>query len=194
MSLYAETHPHTRGVNWIQLGSSGIFQIEKQDCWVTRKSRYNHENARATAEDELLKRGGCVLNLAGLWGGERQPRNWVSRVAKTKEDVKGKASVHFVHGVDVARAIIAVLGNWESARGERWLITDMYVYDWWSLILGWAGNFEEGEKYGNWVRELMDEEDIEALPRSMEMLGRCYDTREFWQKFGIVPVGGRVGV
>ena len=84
----------------------------------------------------LLVFGGCVLNLAGmwlvfcskvllntvkesgltlsltiigLWGGERDPRNWIDRVAKTKDDVRNKKSLHMIHGIDVARAIIAVM-------------------------------------------------------------------------------------
>jgi hypothetical protein len=38
----------------------------------------------------MLELNGCVLNLAGLYGGERDPKNWVTRVAKTKDEVKGK--------------------------------------------------------------------------------------------------------
>jgi hypothetical protein len=33
---------------------------------------------------------------------------------------------------------------------------------------------------------------VRALPRGMEVLGRCYDTREFWEAFGLVPSKGRV--
>jgi len=39
-----------------------------------------------------------------------------------------------------------------------------------------------------WIQELMKDEGIKALPRSPEQLGRCYDAREFWEKFGIMPV------
>lgn len=182
-------------MNWIQLGSSGIWGTpsKEEGIWMDRKSKYDTANKRAEAEDELLSRNGTVLNLSGLWGGERQPSNWVSRVAKTKDDVEKKGSVHFIHGTDVAKAVVAVVEGFEKAKGERWLLTDMYVYDWWSLIMGWAGKGEEGEKYAIWVRELMEEKKLRALPRSMEMLGRCLDSREFWKTFGIVPVGGRVG-
>jgi hypothetical protein len=44
---------------------------------------------RAIAEDELRDLGACVLDLAGLYGGEHDPKNWVMRVATTKEQVKG---------------------------------------------------------------------------------------------------------
>jgi len=77
------------------------------------------------------------------------------------------------------------------------------VYDWWALILGWAGGKGEGgcesddagEKMMpqlQWIQELMAENDVKALPRSAEQLGRCYDSREFWEKFKIMPVMARI--
>lgn len=76
---------------------------------------------RAIAEDELRGFGGCVLNLSGLWGGARQPKNWIDRVAATKEQLKDKTSLHMVHGLDVARGIIAVHQNFDQAKGERFV-------------------------------------------------------------------------
>ncbi len=79
------------------------------------------------------------------------------------------------------------------------MLTDLFVYDWWALILGWARNDEsEGAKMSDlrpqaeWVQELMAEQDVKALPRSMEQLGRCYDSREFWAKFKLTPVRARL--
>ncbi|MCJ1381763.1 hypothetical protein MMC17_004874 [Xylographa soralifera] len=195
LSLYRASHP-AAAPNWIQLGSTGIFQIADQEQWVTRHSKYDRGNARAVAEDELLALGGCVLNLSGLWGGARQPRDFVKRVAASKEQLKGKTSLHMVHGMDVARAVVAVHESF--TKGERWMLTDMFVYDWWALILGWGDGGSEGKDEDaegpllEWVRELMVEEDVRALPRSMELLGRCYDSREFWSTFGIAPVRARL--
>ncbi|KAK3071540.1 hypothetical protein LTR53_008446 [Teratosphaeriaceae sp. CCFEE 6253] len=161
-------------VRFIQLGSTGIWQIPQKTLWVSRRSPYDTTNSRAIAEDELLGLGGCVLNLAGLWGGARDPKTWVGRVAKTKEDVKGKKSLHMVHGLDVARAIVAVMGQWEqAAAGQRWMLTDTFVYDWWSLMAGWADVASKDEdaadrapmEQAQWVFELMKEEKVWALPR-----------------------------
>ena len=88
------------------MGSTGIFTAPE---WNDSCASYDTSNQRAIAEDELLSLLGtkaCVLNLAGLYGGERQPRNWLTRVAKTKEDVQGKGALHLIHGRDVARAIV----------------------------------------------------------------------------------------
>lgn len=62
--------------------------------WTDRHSKFDETNDRASAETELLALAPTVpttvLNLCGLWGGPRQPRNWVSRVAPTKEALKQK--------------------------------------------------------------------------------------------------------
>lgn len=79
------------------------------------------------------------------------------------------------------------------------MLTDLFVYDWWSLILGFCGeidsengNDEGAKKQIKWVEELMEESGVRALPRSMEQLGRCYDTREFWMTFGLMPTRARL--
>ena len=79
------------------------------------------------------------------------------------------------------------------------MLTDLIVYDWWALILGFAGevdvenkNEERQKSQIKWVGELMEETNVRALPRSMEELGRCYDCREFWNLFGLMPARARI--
>lgn len=189
VSLYRQAHGAAN--QWIQLGSTGIFTDPQ---WNDHNSSYDKDDARAIAEDELLGLEGCVLNLAGLYGGERNPQNWVLRVARTKAEVKAKKVVHLIHGRDVARGIIAVHGHFTS--GKRWLLTDLRVNDWWDLILSWGPEVQANAKadldYARWVGELMVEEDIRSLPRSVETLGRVLDSRAFWSEMQIWPVMGRV--
>ncbi|KAK4694282.1 hypothetical protein P7C70_g8763, partial [Phenoliferia sp. Uapishka_3] len=234
------------GVNgaarWIQLGSSGIWdggptlRLADPDAkkpgfqWTDRHSAFDTTNARAIAEIELLSihDNTFVLNLSGLWGGTRDPINWVSRVAPTKAAVAGKASIHLIHGLDVARAIVAVHLSSKNKKGEqppgysekmevshaaqkelgeRYLLTDLRVYDWWDLILAWglpppessSADYSPGEAgkplHGYqpvWVLELMAEQKIRAVPRSPEQLGRALDSSAFWIDFGLVPVKGRI--
>lgn len=94
------------------------------------------------------------------------------------------------------------------------------MYDWWSLVAGWGdgsssfdnqgergeggkvgreGDKEGGkedesrsEEYKTWVLELMNENGVRGLPRAMEDLGRCYDVREFWTTFKLVPLKARI--
>ncbi|KKY21463.1 hypothetical protein UCRPC4_g03726 [Phaeomoniella chlamydospora] len=213
VDLYRAVHGNRN--HWVQLGSTGIFTATH---WNDYTSPYDHSNGRAIAEDELLSLGSgsssgggggtTVLNLAGLYGGSRQPRNWVTRVATTKAQVKAKAALHLIHGNDVAKAIVGVFHNFENVKGRRWIVTDLRVYDWWDLIGGWAKDVEEkvgkGEDprvsaeegkeldYEGWVGELMEEDGLRALPRGAEGLGRVLDSREFWKRVGIWPGEGRV--
>lgn len=192
VSLYRQAHGAAN--QWIQLGSTGIFTAP---LWNDHDSPYDKENARAIAEDELLGLQGCVLNLAGLYGGERNPRNWLVRVARTKTEVKGKKALHLIHGQDVAGAIIATHRNFTP--GKRWLLTDLRVNDWWDLIQSWGSEVQakEGQSgeqldYARWVGELMVEEGVRSLPRSVESLGRVLDSRAFWSEMHVWPVKGRV--
>jgi hypothetical protein len=192
IEFYTLTYPSARP-NWIQLGSTGIFTTPG---WSNSRSDYNKTDQRAVAEDELLFRGGafgraraCVLDLAGLYDGtSRDPRRWLARVAQTKEQLKAKGAVHFVHGGDVARAIVAAHERFDALIGRRWIVADLRTYDWWELAIRWGG-----EQYARWVLELMEEEGVGALPRGVDRFGRVLDSREFWAAVGARPLYGIPG-
>lgn len=95
-----------------------------------------------------------------------------------------------MHGLDVSRAVLAVHAHFDRAVGQRWLLTDLRVHDWWDMAAVWG---EEG-KQPRWVLELLREEGIRALPRAPEMIGRAMDSREFWDTFELEPVKGRLGL
>lgn len=103
-----------------------------------------------------------------------------------------------IHGSDLARVILAVHSNFDLASGQRWILNDGRVYDWWDLASAWGTNGEarkgeppEGPQPG-WVRELMDEEGVRALPREMGKLGRLLDARDVWKTFEISPARARL--
>ncbi|KAL4245291.1 hypothetical protein ABKN59_009814 [Abortiporus biennis] len=187
---------------FIQLGSTGIWDggptiQEKRGVWIDRHSVFDISNDRAAAEEELLKLAPStpttVLNLCGLWGGMRSIKNIVPRVATSKELLRNKGSIHMIHGEDVSRAILAVHEQFNKANGERWILTDGRVYDWWDIAAAWGGNAEDHSPQAKWVRELMIESDVRALPRSVEVLGKGLDGRDFWVTFGLDPVQARLG-
>ncbi|TPX59191.1 hypothetical protein SpCBS45565_g07810 [Spizellomyces sp. 'palustris'] len=182
--FYAETHNCLP--KYILFGSTRAWNPGPNAAtgvWVDRRTPPdpNTDVPRVDAENALLACGGCVLNLAGLWGGERQPRNWLGRVASTKAALESKGSLHLVHGKDVARAVLAVYENFTP--GERWLLSDMRVYDWWDLAGAWGTAGQQPE----WVGQLLEEHGVKGLPRPAESLGRAIDTRDFWKRFGISP-------
>lgn len=185
---------------WLALGSTGAWQkpgVSNSD------SPINPDNERAQAEEILLSlhsnkkeegRKTAVLNLAGLYGDERNPANFAKRAADTKEKLKGKTSLHLVHGNDVARAILEMyktLQDEERAKqmwGRRWIVTGMYrmtrdqtnynTLTYYQSLY----NLTDAQVYDwwqllqtlkptpipngqQWVDELMQENNVKSLPR-----------------------------
>ena len=101
-----------------------------------------------------------------------------------------------VHGSDVALSVLSIHLKPHLATSQRWLLTDMRVYDWWELISAWGtGRDETGRAIGEqilWVKELMQEKGVRALPREDTEMGRALDSREFCETFGIVPGRARL--
>ncbi|KAK4947777.1 hypothetical protein LTR10_013285 [Elasticomyces elasticus] len=201
VECYNKTHSQ-EVTRWIQLGSTGIFTA---DGWNDSSSPIDESNERGIAENELISLGGCVLNLAGLYGASRQPGNWIARVAKTKEQLAGKGALHLIHGTDVARGVVGVVKSDVEGKetrgslfGRRWIVADCVSYDWWLLVWELMGETSEDEdddeskieertKYRKWIVELMEENGIRGLPRPMDALGRKLDARDFWKAIGTSP-------
>ncbi|KAN0062036.1 hypothetical protein ACQY0O_006031 [Thecaphora frezii] len=198
---YERLHGATR---WIQLGSTGIWPGGSS----TSTSPFDATNPRAASEQRLIEldQGGsegvrrtCVLNLAGLYGGTRQPRNFAVKVGGTKEKLALKGSVHFVHGRDVALAIHGVHRSNDKGWGRRWIVSDGNVYDWWQLVAVLQPTIpgEPRPDIGSaWVSELMAEYGIAALPRPIahkpeekmpHFLERALDGHDFWEAIGAQP-------
>ncbi|ETI29087.1 hypothetical protein G647_01540 [Cladophialophora carrionii CBS 160.54] len=196
---------------WIQLGSTGVYTTAD---WVNCDTPIDGSNERGIAEDELIALNGCVLNLAGLYGAQRQPGSWIPRVAKTQEQLGDKGALHLIHGIDVGRAIIAVVKEDQRCSsasepdaspvfGRRWIISDCVSYDWWQIVWDFNGESEEAVfseddtekaaevdtkgKYRGWVMDLMDKKGVRGLPRPPELLGRKLDGREFWSRLRLRP-------
>ncbi|KAH9897379.1 hypothetical protein F4778DRAFT_782965 [Xylariomycetidae sp. FL2044] len=154
-----EGQPKPHHHHFILFGATSIWNAP---TWQDETSPYDTSNPRAIAEDELLSlassfsssssssttsASASVLSLAGLYGGARQPRDWVDRVIRGKEDLRAKGALHVIHGEDVARAVVALhRQRWRrsesesesAAAGKRWLLCDLHVYDWWDLVEDWA--------------------------------------------------------
>ncbi|KAL6711487.1 hypothetical protein ACN47E_004421 [Coniothyrium glycines] len=193
--------------HWIQLGATTIYN-QLPTAWSDDASPYNTADPRAIAEDKLRALGGEVLNLSGLYGGTRDPRTWLPRIVRCKQDVRARGAVHFIHGADVARAVLATHRN--PQPGKRWIVSDLRVYDWFDLIMSFsaaaaapaaamggdeAARSDDAALCGQcaqWVGEIMLEDGIRALPRSVEVLGRKLDSRGFWEAHGVWPGHGRV--
>lgn len=199
---------------WCILGSTGNWGPGIH----TSSSPVTSPSPRSLSEDAVLAataRRAIILNLAGLYGGStRHPINWLSKVAGSQEKLAAKASLHLVHGDDVARAVIAV---WQSVAnnnngsgthpspaslwGRRWIVTDGRVYDWWQLATQLPTPATTRKQYEEWVTDLRKEYGITSLPRPVadplvpsqqppHFLERALSSTEFWDVIDSKPSRG----
>jgi hypothetical protein len=94
-----------------------------------------------------------------------------------------------VHGKDVARAILAVHGQFKA--GERWLITDGGCYDWIKLFLTWASQdqiktMRDLAQNDDQCREALGDGTLEDIVERGGVKPRL-DSSEFWKTFHLTP-------
>ncbi|KAJ1996226.1 hypothetical protein GGI25_002216 [Coemansia spiralis] len=173
---------------WIYLGSTRPF---KQ----TPSTRYTPPDIaaggeRVEAEEHIIKAGGHVLNLAGLWGSERIPRNW-SRFYPDKEKLRKRLadrSLHLIHGADVARAIYAVMTESELPGG-RWIVSDRLVHDALQIYIGdeRIRKFIQELLVEDDVRHLLGADDIDGIKLGNSAVSLRIDSSHFWKQFNMEP-------
>ncbi|KAI9258551.1 hypothetical protein BY458DRAFT_517893 [Sporodiniella umbellata] len=184
VDAYEKQHGGRRS-QWILLSSTRPFVGNADRHSPLDRSK---DTGRMGAEDVLLARGGTVLHLAGLWGAQRQPKNWVPRFPSS-EAIKNKLlnrQLHLIHGEDVARAIVSL--HQQFASGERWILTDQSCYDWIELFLTW-GNPEQIKLARQLAKELepqLGHGSLEDIVARRDLQPRL-DSHEFWQTFNIHP-------
>ncbi|CAE6520225.1 unnamed protein product [Rhizoctonia solani] len=182
---------------WMLIGSTRGWQVTdtQSDSVITRHTPLPpNAPARSLVEEQFLKAyptKGAVLNLVGLHGrppvsgdnphsAPRLVPNFLKRIGSTKDELRQKASVHFIHGSDAALAIVLVHREAQRMAG-RWIVSDCLARDWWAIALELGGQQEK-----RWVLELMKEGQVAVLPRQ-KGLGRVVDGSDFWVATRSVP-------
>ncbi|KAL2913391.1 hypothetical protein HK105_207136 [Polyrhizophydium stewartii] len=193
MGLYTQTHPPA-APQFVLLGSTRAWDpalgAAAPGVWLDRHARIDvAADPRLQAEQAVLDARGAVVNLSGLWGGARDPRAWVVRVAPSRDALAGKGSLHLIHGIDAARIVLALHESFTP--GERWIATDLAVYDWWELAAAWSASLSPDtgadaiREPAIWVADLMRDRGVRGLPRPVSELGRALDSRETWRALGL---------
>ncbi|KAH8553030.1 hypothetical protein BGW37DRAFT_488096 [Umbelopsis sp. PMI_123] len=191
MSDLIDNYTATKGPsNWILMSSTRIFSADPSDRHTPIDPTL--DTGRLPAENVVIKKNGTVLHLCGLWGAQRQPKNWLSRFTK-RESIKGKIlsrQLHLIHGRDIARAILAVHNQFTP--GERWLITDQTAIDWLKMIFVWGSKEQvsiiEDLRHNDFeCREAIGDKDtLEEIVHKGGVKPRL-NSDEFWATFHLKP-------
>jgi hypothetical protein len=104
----------------ILLGTTSCYQAPYEvDGWVTEKSPLQLDQIRTHTEEELRKRGACVLSLSGIFGPDRDPARWYERgLIKT-----GLSYLNLIHQADIA-SVAGRLFQSDRIKGERFNLSN----------------------------------------------------------------------
>ncbi|KAJ2060082.1 hypothetical protein GGI17_004019 [Coemansia sp. S146] len=189
---HRKVHGDTYNPFWVYLGSTRPFKETPSTCH-TRPDLVAG-GPRVEAEEYIINTcGGCVLNLAGLWGGDRVPEKW-ARFYGDKDKLRNRLkdrSLHLIHGADVARAIDAIVSNRDKASqfSGRWLVSDEMVYDALQIFIG-AEHIQGflGELLGEAeVREMLNADKLDDIEMGSSAVTKRIDASHFWSRLQLKP-------
>jgi nucleoside-diphosphate-sugar epimerase len=109
-----ETYFKNRKV--ILYGSTSAYQVRKPGELVTEETPLDLESLRTRTEENLRKKGVCILHLAGIFGPERDPLQWYLRgMIKA-----GRSYLNLIHLKDIAYCTLKLFEmDDDRLRGQR---------------------------------------------------------------------------
>lgn len=117
---------HMLAARRLLFGTTSIYQRLGDD--IAENTPLDPGHNRFVAESDFLAAGGEILRLSGLYGYERNPLYYI----KTGRVGYEPRQVNFVHGDDVARAVLAVLA--EPPRASTFNLADGQKHTWCDII------------------------------------------------------------
>ena len=110
--------------NLIVLGSTSRYVITRQKERITEDTKIDKQILRVQGEEFLVENGGTLLCLAGIYGPNRDPKNWLYKnLIKNPNKL-----VNLVHLDDIIYAIKHLLDN--PAKNERFNLADGNPKSW----------------------------------------------------------------
>lgn len=115
--------------NVIILSSIGSFiEYGTLQNPIDEESILNLQQNQVKREQSLFKNGAIVLNLAGVYGIDRSPLNWL----KNEKIQSNKIYVNLIHVDDIVNIIDRIIKKGMSK--ERYIVSDGISYQWEDII------------------------------------------------------------
>lgn len=117
---------HTLAARRMLFGTTSIYQRHGND--IDENTPLDHGHDRVAVELDFLAAGGEVFRLSGLYGYERNPLYYI----KTGRVGYEPRQVNFIHGDDVARAVLTALAG--PPRANVFNLADGQSHTWCDII------------------------------------------------------------
>jgi len=110
----------------IVLGTTSSFLA--QTGQIDEKSELDFSRSRVQGEKLLFDNGAVWLQCSGLWGGDRQPVNWLNKGLIKN----GNKTLNLIHRDDIAEIAVQVLKK--ELRSDMFCLSDGKPYLWKNLL------------------------------------------------------------
>ena len=114
----------TKCKNLIILASTSAYKVKRQKELITEESELDTSILRVQGEEYLRKKGATILNLAGIYGPNRDPVSWLHRSLIKNPD----KLVNLIHLDDIVYCIKTLIENPQA--GERFNLSDGKARSW----------------------------------------------------------------
>ncbi|MBN8704369.1 MAG: NAD(P)-binding domain-containing protein [Bacteroidetes bacterium] len=111
----------------IILGTTSSFLA--QTGQIDEKSELDFSRVRVQGEKLLFDKGAVWLQCSGLWGGDRQPVNWLNKGLIKN----GNKTLNLIHRDDIAEIAVQILAK--DIRSDMFCLSDGKPYLWKNLLV-----------------------------------------------------------
>ena len=95
-------------------GTTSAYRVKATHEWIDENSELNLDQVRTRTEENLRKKGACILHLSGIFGPGRLPLNWYLRGLVQF----GSSYLNLIHVDDIV-AITEKLTHHHEIAGQR---------------------------------------------------------------------------
>nr|WP_305909025.1 hypothetical protein [Methylomarinum sp. Ch1-1]MDP4521900.1 hypothetical protein [Methylomarinum sp. Ch1-1]MDP4521927.1 hypothetical protein [Methylomarinum sp. Ch1-1] len=106
--------------------STSCYLAPQGDQWIDESQPLDLARERVAGEEWLRQQGAAILVLAGIYGPNRQPLDWLKKGLIKTPDKR----VNLVHVDDIVAITERLLNDQRDARGERFNLADSEALHW----------------------------------------------------------------
>ncbi len=106
--------------------STSCYLTHKPDEWINETQPLDLSRERVAGEEWLREQGATILVLAGIYGPNRHPQDWLEKGLITTPDKR----VNLIHVDDIVAITGRLLAMVSNPRGERFNLADGRALRW----------------------------------------------------------------
>jgi nucleoside-diphosphate-sugar epimerase len=124
--------------------STSCYQVDEDDAWIDETQPLDLSRERVKSEEWLREHGATILVLAGIYGPNREPRNWLQR-GLIKTPYK---RLNLIHRDDIVAITSQLLNSDLDLRHQRINLADGEPLRWKEIAAHYGLSLKDEKEQG----------------------------------------------